>query len=85
MDVGELRFTPGFGARYDTPVGPIRVDVGYQRPRIQNLQVLTDVPDVDLEGARQGELVPLNDRVAFGHEESFFRRLQLHLSIGHAF
>jgi outer membrane translocation and assembly module TamA len=29
-DVGKLRFTSGTGLRYNTPVGPIRLDVGYQ-------------------------------------------------------
>ena len=32
-----LHLSAGLGARYDTPVGPIRVDIGY---RIQPLQVL---------------------------------------------
>lgn len=29
-DLGSLRFTTGLGLRYDTPVGPLRVDWGYQ-------------------------------------------------------
>ena len=32
-----LHLSCGLGARYDTPVGPIRLDIGY---RIQPLQVL---------------------------------------------
>jgi outer membrane protein assembly complex protein YaeT len=28
--IGDLRFTAGFGLRYETPVGPLRMDVGYQ-------------------------------------------------------
>jgi outer membrane protein insertion porin family/translocation and assembly module TamA len=32
-----LHLSCGVGARYDTPVGPIRVDIGY---RVQPLQVL---------------------------------------------
>ena len=35
--LGHLHLSTGFGARYDTPVGPIRLDVGY---RVQPLQVL---------------------------------------------
>ena len=27
---GSLRYTTGFGLRYNTPVGPIRLDIGYQ-------------------------------------------------------
>ncbi|MEW5911994.1 MAG: BamA/TamA family outer membrane protein [Thermodesulfobacteriota bacterium] len=30
QDQGTLRFTTGFGLRYNTPVGPIRLDIGYQ-------------------------------------------------------
>jgi outer membrane protein insertion porin family/translocation and assembly module TamA len=32
-----LHLSCGVGARYDTPVGPIRLDIGY---RVQPLQVL---------------------------------------------
>jgi outer membrane protein assembly factor BamA len=47
--VADLRFSHlhlscGAGARYDTPVGPIRVDVGY---RVQPLQVLGCKNEVD--------------------------------------
>ncbi|MCB2191237.1 MAG: BamA/TamA family outer membrane protein [Deltaproteobacteria bacterium] len=28
--LGSLRYTTGFGLRYNTPVGPIRLDIGYQ-------------------------------------------------------
>ena len=38
-----LHLSCGLGARYDTPVGPIRLDVGY---RIQPLQVLGSANDV---------------------------------------
>jgi outer membrane protein insertion porin family len=30
MDPSEIKFTAGLGLRYDTPVGPLRVDYGYK-------------------------------------------------------
>lgn len=37
--LNDLRYAGGAGLRYDTPVGPIRVDVGYQLNPIRNLAV----------------------------------------------
>jgi outer membrane protein insertion porin family/translocation and assembly module TamA len=33
-----LHLSCGLGARYDTPVGPIRLDIGYRIPRLQVLE-----------------------------------------------
>jgi outer membrane protein assembly complex protein YaeT len=30
VSLSDLRYTPGFGVRYPTPVGPVRVDVGFK-------------------------------------------------------
>jgi outer membrane protein assembly complex protein YaeT len=30
MDLGDIRYTSGLGVRYQTPIGPIRMDLGYQ-------------------------------------------------------
>jgi len=60
----------GIGARYDTPVGPIRLDLGYRLP---GLQVLHDLDDKEQrEEGDPGELfgvLPLG--IAFGIGESF--------------
>ncbi len=37
----ELVFTPGFGLRYNTPIGPVRVDLAYQPPRGGRVPVIT--------------------------------------------
>lgn len=37
--LGELKYAVGPGLRYLTPIGPARVDVGYQLTRIPNLKV----------------------------------------------
>jgi outer membrane protein assembly complex protein YaeT len=39
FDLGELRYAVGPGLRYLTPIGPIRIDVGYQLNPIDNLLV----------------------------------------------
>ena len=40
----DLRYAAGSGLRYQTPVGPIRVDVGYQ---------LNPIPDLKVDGQPQ--------------------------------
>ena len=57
VDLGDLRFTPGFGVRYFTPIGPIRLDVGYQLKAGEELQVVTTRvrpydPGRDTEGSK---------------------------------
>ena len=82
--LGDLAFTPGFGVRYQTPVGPIRVDVGYRGIRPERLRVITSVGELSDE-TEPGQLAVLEPRVLYGDEDRFRRRLQFHLSIGHAF
>lgn len=38
---GGLIWTPGFGVRYFTPIGPIRVDLGYNPGRAESVRVIT--------------------------------------------
>lgn len=62
---GRPHLACGFGPRYDTPVGPIRLDVGY---RIPGLQVLG--PQTRNEGPRN-ELLGLPINISFGIGEAF--------------
>jgi outer membrane translocation and assembly module TamA len=39
VDLGDLRYAVGPGLRYQTPVGPVRLDVGYQLTPIEGLLV----------------------------------------------
>jgi outer membrane translocation and assembly module TamA len=39
IDLEDLRYAAGLGLRYQTPVGPVRFDFGYQLNRIEGLQV----------------------------------------------
>lgn len=41
FDVTALQWTPGFGIRYFSPVGPIRIDVGYNPAGAEQLTVVT--------------------------------------------
>ena len=79
--------TPGFGFRYRSPVGPIRVDFGIN-PRLR--ERMTVVTEDRSTGARrivrlnrERELYPRDDpRGIFGWMRS---RLTMHLSIGEAY
>jgi outer membrane protein insertion porin family/translocation and assembly module TamA len=71
-----LHLSCGGGVRYDTPVGPIRLDIGY---RIQPLQVLGYKSEGDFfNNAPAGHLAGIQPRifevplgVSFGVLESF--------------
>jgi outer membrane protein assembly factor BamA len=68
-----LHMSCGAGARYDTPVGPIRVDIGY---RIQPLQVIgypneTAVFDANPTYGNQPTFLGLPIAAAFGIGEAF--------------
>ena len=39
FNVGDLRYAAGTGLRYMTPIGPARMDFGYQLTPIDNLKV----------------------------------------------
>jgi outer membrane protein insertion porin family/translocation and assembly module TamA len=60
-----LHLSCGVGARYDTPVGPIRLDVGYRIPRLQ----VVGGPDSDEQPAPLFGVLPI--AIAFGIGEAF--------------
>jgi hypothetical protein len=41
VSLGDVELTPGIGVRYFSPVGPIRVDLGYRFRGAERLQVVT--------------------------------------------
>ncbi|MGI8546969.1 MAG: BamA/OMP85 family outer membrane protein [Gemmatimonadaceae bacterium] len=77
--------TPGVGVRYQSLVGPVRVDIGL------NPSVAEDLPVVTQDAvATNGSLVRLNQRRTYsvaggGGIGGILSRLTLHLSIGEAF
>jgi outer membrane protein assembly factor BamA len=85
---GNGAITPGFGVRYYSPAGAIRVDLGIRPTLSERLGVVTEVED---EGGNR-RIVPLVGTKLYdplGGSRSGFRqvldRLTLHLSIGQAF
>jgi outer membrane protein assembly factor BamA len=79
--------TPGLGIRYFSPVGPIRIDVGYNARGAERLSVVTtelvfdEEEGVWVNGTR---LLP-QPAVDWAPHRSFLDRLQVHFSIGQAF
>ena len=68
-----LHLSCGVGARYDTPVGPIRFDIGY---RIQPLQVLgfsneTAAYDHDHSNGYQPRILNVPLAIAVGIGEAY--------------
>ena len=81
---GKGAITPGFGIRYYSPVGPIRVDVGINTTGAEDLAVVTEV----IKNGRR-EIVPLERTRSYsatGSDQGGWRamlsRMVLHLSIG---
>lgn len=85
---GTGAITPGFGVRYQSPVGPIRVDLGIRPTLKERLPVITQTIDstgtprlVRLQGEKTFDPIEGNG----GGFRKILRRLSLHLSIGQAF
>ena len=72
--------TPGIGVRYQSPVGPIRADLGLNPGTTEYLPVVTETM---VNGERK--LVTVEKRRAYSPGKKIFDRLVLHLSIGEAF
>ena len=83
---GTGAITPGIGVRYQSSVGPIRVDLGFNPSRFENLAVVTEVVT---NGKR--EIIPLDIPKRYSPTGtstgigSILNRFTLHLSIGQAY
>ncbi len=84
---GTGAITPGFGIRYLSPVGPIRVDLGFNPSRAEKLAVVTE-----LEENGKRVIVPLETPRTYsatgtsaGGIRGLLNRLTLHFSIGQAY
>jgi outer membrane protein assembly factor BamA len=61
-------FSAGLGLRYDTPVGPIRLDIA---SRIPNAQYFEAVSDIERAGEDPGTILGLPVAIAVGIGEAF--------------
>ncbi|MGH7544810.1 MAG: BamA/TamA family outer membrane protein, partial [Gemmatimonadota bacterium] len=82
--VRDLVWTPGLGIRYLSPIGPLRIDVGYNSIGPRLFPVVTEAPDesqvVQLQVPYRYD--PFNDPSGL---REFLNRLQVHFSLGQAF
>jgi outer membrane protein insertion porin family/translocation and assembly module TamA len=76
FDYDRLRVTPGVGLRFETVIGPIRLDIGY------NGYGPTTGPLYERVG---NELMLLSENFTPPPPDGFFNRLRLHFSVGQAF
>jgi outer membrane protein assembly factor BamA len=83
VQIDALEFTPGFGLRYQSPVGPLRLDIGYNYQADEDLAVVTNGYEPDGSGGfRETDGLAFLPPVSFRSTEGHW---QLHLSIGQAF
>jgi outer membrane protein insertion porin family len=78
---GTSAVTPGVGIRYQSPVGPIRVDLGINPNRLEELGVVTAVRD----STGQQRIVPLAASKHYSQGKTLLNRIILHFSIGEAY
>jgi outer membrane protein insertion porin family len=90
---GTSAITPGFGVRYYSPVGPIRIDIGLNPLTTERLTVLTEDPttrSIVVVTGPPGAPRGASDRIyaparTEGGFQGLLNRISLHLSIGQAF
>ena len=99
VDLADIRVTPGFGVRFPSPVGPIRIDLAFSPRGERELAVITRQlraydPALDADEDRltvDGTTIPFvqTTQLALLSPLVLYResdsRLQLHVSIGQAF
>lgn len=76
-----LRFTPGVGVRFATPLGPVRFDAAYNGYPLERGPLLYQPPPTD-----PGPIVVIRDEYPpINAPKSFWQKVVVQLSVGHAF
>ena len=88
VDIGDLQApvaSPGAGVRFESPVGPLRLDVGYDPTSPDRLPAVAELPNQEIVELRRA--VPYDPFTYDGQTgfTEFWRRLHLNISIGEAF
>lgn len=84
-ELRKLQWTPGMGLRYTSPIGSIRLDIGYNTIFATELPAIVSMEDGTLVQMPQPVLY---DPFRFDDPHpllELWRRLQIHVSIGEAF
>ena len=84
-ELKNVAWTPGMGLRFTSPIGSIRLDVGYNTTYAAELPAIVSLQD--------GTLMQMEELVRFdpfrfddpGPLREIWRRFQIHISIGEAF
>ncbi len=74
-DLSDLKITPGFGVRFSSPLGPVRLDVAYNPhdPEAGPLYLQTEDELIQLDAAFRPP------------DPTFWERFRIHISMGQAF
>jgi outer membrane protein assembly factor BamA len=75
---GQAAVAPGVGIRYKSPVGPVRIDIGYDPTGAERLPVITET----LVNGERRIITLKKDQKLYHTQRSLLDRLQLHFSIG---
>jgi outer membrane protein assembly factor BamA len=85
---GRSAITPGVGFRYLSPIGPVRVDLGWRPKRVEELRVVTQTGDSITNLRLVNLAIPKRYDETEGQNSFLAKltsRLQLHLYIGEAY
>ncbi len=84
LTLSKLRITPGVGIRMSSPLGPIRLDVGFNPYGPETAPLYADLAILDAAGEPVDRaLVLLTEE--FTPEQGFWDRFRINISIGQAF